>query len=242
MDKTDVSIATISWARDADEDKLLRDSLEILSGMNIPVFVCDGGSGSDFLQFLENLPGVTLVPQQGRGLWNQVKRSLAAAYASGSEYLLYTEPDKQNFFRQGLAGFLEQLEVIDQAGILLATRTENAFATFPVFQHTSETAINYCCAEITGAPVDYTYGPFLLQRKLVSYLQIVEEEIGWGWRPYAFGMAHRLGYRISTYEGDFECPVEQRHDDLKERIYRMRQLSQSINGLVLSTSINIDKV
>jgi hypothetical protein len=242
MEISNLSVATMSWARDEAEENLLRRALEKLAGMNLKVFVCDGGSGGDFIEFLENLPGVTLVPQQGRGLWNQVKSSLAAAYTSGSEYILYTEPDKLDFFQQGLPGLLEETAAADQAGILLATRTDRAFATFPVLQHTSETTINYCCSEITGTRADYTYGPFLMTRKLVPYLQILQEEIGWGWRPFAFGMAFRLGYRTYTYEGEFECPLDQRADDLKERIYRMRQLSESIRGLVLSTNIDISKV
>ena len=92
-----------------------------------------------------------------------------------------------------------------------------------------------------GKAIDYTYGPFLLNRKLAPYLYLVQEDIGWGWRPYAFGLAHRLGYQVNYQEGDFYCPEDQREDNPAERIYRMRQLSQNIQGLVFSTSVAVDK-
>jgi hypothetical protein len=239
MDKSDISIATITWARSAGEENLLRESLTQLAALAIPVFVTDGGSGDYFLDFLRRFPHFKVLNTPGRGVWAQAKNSILAVHATASPYILYTEPDKLNFFRDALPSFLAAVPNGDQAGVVVAARSASGFATFPAFQQTTETTINRCCAEIIGKAIDYTYGPFLLTRSLAPYLNLVQEDIGWGWRPYIFGLAHRFGYQVSHFEGNFACPPDQRTDDLPERIYRMRQLSQNIQGLVLSTSIKV---
>jgi hypothetical protein len=73
-------------------------------------------------------------------------------------------------------------------------------------------------------------------------MERVEHNMGWGWRPYAFGIATRLGYRIETFTGEFFCPPGQQEDNPKERLYRMRQLSESIEGIILSANISLDAV
>lgn len=121
---------------------------------------------------------------------------------------------------------------------MLASRSGAGFKTFPEFQRGTEEAINRCCAEVVGRPFDFSYGPFLLNRALVPPLLEAPGGLGWGWRPYAFGAASRLGYRVESVEGELHCPPEQREDSPRERLYRMRQLSQSVEGLLLSTKVD----
>jgi hypothetical protein len=90
-----------------------------------------------------------------------------------------------------------------------------------------------------GDGFDYTYGPFLLNQKLVAYLDKINEDIGWGWRPFVFTMAKRLELNVKAYAGDFSCPADQRDDDQKERVYRMRQLEQNIRGIVLAANASL---
>ena len=240
MNNTNVSIATITWARDEGEENLLRESLEKLAKLPITVFITDGGSRPDFLDFLRGFPNFVLVENKGRGLWPQAKNSLLEAYASGVEFIFYTEPDKRDFFHNTLPGIMEQFERDEKSGIMIMTRSVKSFATFPSFQRMTETTINNCCAEIIGNPLDYTYGPFIMNRKLIPHLERLKDDIGWGWRPYSFCVAHRLGFSIRAFEGDFYCPVDQQQDDPTERIYRMRQLNQNIEGIVLSTSVSLE--
>ena len=240
MDKKDFSIATITWARDAREEELLRESLEQLATLDIPVFITDGGSGARFLNFLERFPQFKVLTAKEKGVWAQARTSMSVAYEANTRYILYTEPDKRDFFRNALSRLLSSAPTDDQVGVVLASRSAAGFATFPAFQQTTETTINHCCSEVIGKAVDYTYGPFLLNRRLVPYLNLVQEDIGWGWRPYTFGLAHRLGYQVTHLEDDFTCPEDQREDNPAERLYRMRQLSQNIQGLVLSTSVAVE--
>ncbi len=239
MNKNRICIATITWARTSEEELLLRESLQQLAALKIPVFIADGGSGADFLSFLSSFSNFYIVHPIGKGVWAQAKASVQAAYNSGADFIFYTEPDKGDFFDRLASDFILNAPCNVLTGIVLASRSEAGFATFPAFQIKTETTINDCCAEIIGADCDYTYGPFLVNRQLVPYLQFVKDNIGWGWRPYLFGIAKRLGYNVVSIVDDFECPISQREDNMHERIHRMRQLSQNIDGLVLSTTITL---
>ncbi|QHT70023.1 hypothetical protein GXP67_26945 [Rhodocytophaga rosea] len=240
MNQPNLVIATITLARNATEEKLLIESLTQLARLNIQVFITDGGSSGSFLQFLRSVPHFFLSTAQVKGVWAQAKNSLLEASQADSDFILYTEPDKLLFFTQFLPTFITQPLHKEHTGVILASRSESGFATFPAFQQMSERAINNCCKEIIKLACDYTYGPFILNKKAVPYLHRVQEDIGWGFRPYLFGIARRLTLSIESYEGDFTCPDEQTTDSATERIYRMRQLSQNIQGLVLSTSVSVD--
>lgn len=239
MDKNNLSIATITWARDDKEENLLRQSLQQLANLQIPVYITDGGSNPDFLNFIGCFPHFHLLEAKNKGVWAQAKNSLLEASRSGSEFILYTESDKYDFFSRFLPGMLQDISVNSQSGIILASRSAGGFATFPPFQKMTETTINNCCAEVIGKPLDYTYGPFVLNSKLVPYLELVMDDIGWGWRPYTFIVASRLGFDVGAYVTDFCCPGDQRDDDHKERVYRMRQLEQNIRGIVLAAGIEL---
>ena len=236
MDNSDVLIATMTWARDAQEERLLRESLGQLAELDVSTFVTDGGSSKPFIDFLHGLSPFNVFAAGAPGVWPQARRSIQAADEAGARFILYTEPDKREFFQDGLQEFITGAPGDDTVGIVLASRSAPSFATFPAFQQYTEAAINRCCAEVVGQDADFTYGPFLLNRGLVPHLSGAAADLGWGWRPYAFGMAHRLGYRICYSEMDLPCPAQQRGDSRAERVYRMKQLSQSIHGLVVSTT------
>jgi hypothetical protein len=237
LHKNKLSVAIITWARDAEEETLLRSALSRLALMQMPVFVTDGGSGESFIEFLYSLPNFTVVQPLGKGLWNQVNSSLNATLSNSTTHVLYTEPDKLDFLTNRLENFVEEAD--EAMGIVLASRTEEAFASYPVFQQTTETSINFCCAEVIQQPFDFTYGPFILNSKLIPFFKDLPADIDWGWRPFAFCIARRLGYAIQEIKRDNYCPFDQRQDSPKERIYRMKQLHQNIEGVVLSTLVEV---
>ena len=239
MDKKTLSIATITWARDEAEEMLLRESLQQLAALEIPVFITDGGSRQEFLDFLQGYPHFNVFKADAKGLWAQAKSSLEQAHNSGSAFILYTEPDKYNFFKKLLTRMLDEVAVEESTGIIMAARSASGFSTFPAFQRMTETTINNCCAEVVGTTMDYTYGPFLLNSKLVPLMKQAKEDVGWGWRPYAFIIASRMSYKVEAYVDDFSCPPEQRVDHPSERIYRMRQLNQNIDGILLAAEVNL---
>ena len=83
MDLREVAVATMTWARDASEERLLRETLPELSALGAPVFVTDGGSGAALLDFMRGLPNFS-VSGGGAGVWRQARASVrAAAGAAG---------------------------------------------------------------------------------------------------------------------------------------------------------------
>src|SRR5215213_6029001 len=167
MNYKEVAVATLTWARDAAEERLLRESLTFLAALNVPAFVADGGSGRSFLDSLHAVPHFRVFEAGAPGVWPQARTSLrAAADTTDAGFILYTEPDKRDFFRDGLREFISEAPSGEEVGVVLASRSAESFATFPEFQRHTETAINRCCAELLGVEVDFTYGPFLLNRAL----------------------------------------------------------------------------
>lgn len=230
----------MTWARDAAEEGLLREALGRLADLRLRVHVTDGGSGEGFVGFLRGLPGFEVFEAGRPGVWPQARRSIQAAAEAGARFVLYTEPDKRDFFGGALGDFIREAPEGERVGVVLASRDAESYSTFPEFQRHTEDAINHCCAELVGARFDFTYGPFLLNSSLVPRLAGLPDDIGWGWRPYAFATARRLGYRVESLTKDLPCPPEQRTDDPRERLYRMRQLGQSIQGLLLSAASATD--
>ena len=231
MDRNSLAIATITWARDEKEEQGLMQSLSQLAQTGLPVFITDAGSSGSFLQFVETNKQFSLT-KNIKGVWPQAKNSLLAA--SQKPFIFYTEPDKTDFFTNDLGSFLDQVYADQNTGVVLASRSGKAFHSFPAFQQITETTINRCCAEVIGKSMDYVYGPFLMNASLMPQVQYLPDNTGWGWRPFVFNTARRLGYRVENYQGDFFCPPQQQTEDRAERIYRMKQMVQNIEGLILS--------
>jgi hypothetical protein len=236
MKTNELGIATIAWARNDEEEKILYASLKQLAALNMPVYITDGGSSDRFVEFLRSFPH--FVVRQAKGLWPQASLSITTAIEYGAQFIFYTEPDKFEFFSTHLKQMLDGIEK-ENAGVVLASRSEKGFLSFPSFQQMTETAINNCCKEVIGKEMDYCYGPFLFHSKLAPYLKSLDTNIGWGWRPFLFAIAHRLGFAVKNYEGDFVCPADQQQDNETERIYRMKQLTQNINGLIQAATMEL---
>jgi len=231
----DVSVATISWARNDAEEKVLEISLKQLAQLGLHVFIADGGSSQKFLQFLYSFSNFTVL--HASGLWPQAKASITPA-ANETKFVLYTEPDKLEFFSKHLHVMLKEPRA-ENTGVILASRSPKGFSTFPVFQQLTENTINQCCKEVIKKDIDYCYGPFLFNSRLIPFVNSVNSDCGWGWRPFLFTIAHRLGFSVETYQNDFNCPADQRNDHEAERIYRMKQLTQNLNGLIDATAVDL---
>src|SRR4051812_45657080 len=196
MRAEDVAVATMTWARSPSEEIVLRRSLQRLSGVGLPVAVADTGSNSAFTAFLSTLPGFRVVTPNERGLVAQVQTALARAATFDRRFILYTEPDKDLFFEQQLADFVDRAPAASNAPIVLAARSAKALSTFPPMQRYAEGVINHLVGEALGVCGDYSYGPFLMARDLVPQVAAIERSLGWGWRHAAFLYAAQHGSSI----------------------------------------------
>jgi len=234
-----VAIATVTLARDAGEEDLLRRALPSLARHAVQVCVSDGGSGNAFTEFLSGLENVEVIAPGRPGLVGQVLAAVEAAAAASSGYVLYTESDKAAFFDDGLEAVMQRAASLPEPALVLAARNERSFGTFPPLQRHTERTINELCGESFGAPGDYSYGPFVMHRSLAPWVRRVPADLGWGWRHFIFAVAHRLGQRILHVEGDHACPEDQRAEDDRERLHRLKQLDQNISGLQAGLAVQL---
>jgi hypothetical protein len=233
-----IAAATMTRAVTPGEAALLERSLRRLAHGRM-VAAADGGSSGEFLAALDAIPGVTRVGSHGAGLVAQIKGSLEFALKTDAASILYTEPDKEDFFARGLDAFLRAASGVEGGGVVLAARSAASYASFPEMQRYTETVINTLCGHYTGVPGDYSYGPFLIGRRLIPHVLSITEDVGWGWRPFVFTLAARLGLGVTLIEGDYPCPPDQRGEDAGERLHRIRQLQQNLRGLILSQSVTV---
>ena len=185
------------------------------------------------------MPRLTLVQPEGPGLIAQVKASVAAAARSNRRFVLYAESDKLMFFDRKLKRFLLEAPESDDVGVVISARNEESLATFPRTQRVTEAAINALTGDFVGLAGDYSYGPFLMNRRLAAHLDVLAPEIGWGWRHYLFAATARLGLRVAHVVDDLPCPEDQRVEDAQERAHRLKQLTQNVNGLLLGMTARL---
>ncbi len=207
------------------------DALNELCKLGFPVFVADAGSVPKFLNAVADLPGVQL-RVEGKNLVQQVKGSIQRAITAGHRFILYTEPDKKEFFEHGAAAFIAEA-MAKKAAVCMAARDEQSFATFPEGQRSTEAAFNSLASFFLGSLPDQLYGPLVFDARAVSaFIAHAPDELGWGWRTYVIARAVRAQLTVIGHVGGFPCPHSQRmEDDEGSRQYRLHQLSQNIDGL-----------
>jgi hypothetical protein len=240
MTAQDIVVATMTWARDEAEARTLHAALESLGSHGLGVVATDGGSSEGFLERLTGIPGFVLCRSSAPGLVRQIKSSIAAALDAGAEAVLYTEPDKDWFFRHGVSRLVERWRLAAQPSLVLAARSPASFATFPPFQRRTEGLVNDLCERLIGRRGDYSYGPFLMDRALAARVLTMPDDLGWGWRTCLFGLAARLGYSLSWYTGDLPCPEDQRSEGFGDQLHRLKQLDENGNGLLWAAVSPLD--
>jgi hypothetical protein len=231
VNPSDIAVATITRVRGLDDERAVKQSLATLVATGIPVAASDGGSPKRFVDWLRRLPNLTLA-KRGDTLVRQVRASLVEAHQTGRPFILYTEADKRDFFAGGLAEFIARASIAGSIGIQLAARSESAFTTFPPYQRLAEASASELCRRTIGANTDYFYGPFLVRRELARLVFSASDDLGWGWRPFLFVAASRLGHRIVGIRGDYNCPHDQRREQDRDKEHRLRQFTDNVRGLL----------
>jgi hypothetical protein len=227
-----LAVVTMTWVRTAEEERRLSRAIDVLASYGHPVVVADRGTSESFTRLLEDRDGVQRVAVSKPGLVPQIKAAVERARRLEPDWLLYVEPDKEQFFHERLPGFLQRALSHDDAALVLAARSPASFATFPPMQRQTEHAFNTLCAHVTGVHGDYLYGPFVMRTTVAAHLHAVSDTLGWGWRPALFMTARRQGHRLLHDVDEHPCPDDQRTEDESDRAHRLRQLSQNVLGLV----------
>ena len=235
-----IVIPTLS--RSQEEAVLLGSSVEMLARHGSPIFAGDGGSHRELIRKLQSLvAGLHRFDRDKKPtLVRQIKEAMALAMKANPAAILYTEPDKKEFFEAGLAEFVNFARTCPDAGIVMASRDESSFATFPSAQRLPESLANQLLAETFGINADFLYGPLVLNIRLLSHLEDIPDDLGWGWRICLMAIAAKSGMRLIPYSGRFVCPIEQRAETgEKNRIYRLEQMAQNVRGLAIGMAYRL---
>ncbi len=235
-----LAIVIPTLSRSPKESVLLGTSVGVLARHKLPIFAADGGSHDDLIVKLQTVvAGLHRFHRdQKPTLVQQIKSAMALTMKTNPAAILYTEPDKKDFFEAGLAEFVNFARKHPDAGVVMASRDDSSFATFPSAQRLTEGLGNQLLAEMFGVKADFFYGPLVLNTQLLSYLPHIPDDLGWGWRIYLVAIAAKSGMRLIPYSGSFGCPVDQRAEtDEQSRIYRLEQIAQNLRGLAIGMAL-----
>jgi hypothetical protein len=229
-----ITVATMTWVRDAEEQDRVQAGLASLARrFRVVAANREADAIPDALHEVAALPNLTVIPAPQPGLVSQVRTAFAEAAGHGADWILYTEPDKVEFFQDHLDAFLERaaMDAAPDTAVVVAGRSPARFAALPLVQREAEALINTWTGRFTEQPGDYSYGPFLLAAACAHWVQTATDDIGWGWRHYMFGLCRRHARQIVHVQGDYPSPpatVEPSREDL----LRQRQLAENIRGLL----------
>ena len=237
MDQSAIVAATITWARNDSEEQLLLRSIKVLAQeKEIPTIITDATSAENFRAHLGRVPNCRVTAAHIPDVWAQTKSSLMTACSTKAKFILYTESDKELFFSGALQTFITAAP--DTAALVFPARSTPSLRTFPESQIYTEGVINELCSWFVGVHADFSYGPILINRRLIPYLSLLPDDVGWGWRFFLYGIAARLGLELFPIVDDLVCPDEQRANTRAEQLHRMKQLQQNIQGLLHSQVVS----
>jgi hypothetical protein len=232
-----LAIATMTLDKKGDAS-LMREALSVLARKKYPVYVADGGSSPEFLADIGKM-GFNIA--HASGLTPQFKNAITRASKSSHDCaVLYTEPDKLDWFNKGfdeaVANYLASESYLEgKRAFVAVSRTPEQFATFPEHQRFWETRFSDIVEAKIGIRGDWLYGPKFITPEIAAEFRHVNEDFGWGGLTFLLARAHKLGYPIYGINNAASCPVAQRNED--NAAYRERQFLGNIKGFEFGLSI-----
>ena len=224
----DLEIATMTLDKKGDAE-LMKSSLEVLSNFRYSVHVADGGSSPKFVDALKKMGHKV---EYAQGLTAQHKNSISRA-SDKSPFVLYTEPDKHDWFVNGFEESVDTYFKRDKgSGLLLVARTPEQLKTFPPHQQEWEGKLaKEIITPKTGVNGDFTYGPRFFPSELGIQVKDVKDAQGWETITFLVGRAYKMGLPINMLYTAAECPLDQRGEDNAK--YRQFQFNCNKKGFEL---------
>ena len=229
MKKDNLAIATMTYDKKGDPELMLK-SMELLSQLPYKVYISDGGSSKDFTDSLKDM-GHNV--SSANGLNYQLQDSISKA-SDNAESVLYTEPDKYNWFKTGLKKTIEQY-YDGNKGFSAVGRTRSQNATFPSFQQKYEQEMNKIISWYTGVDGDFIYGPKIFPSSLGKQVKEINFDMGWGILMFLVGRADKMNLPLNILNTAVSCPLNQRSED--NELYRLKQYNDNMRGFLKGINI-----
>jgi len=221
-----IAIATMT-CENKGSFELMKASLEALSRLPYAVYIADGGSSREFVESLEKMGHS--VEQVLGDLTAQHKGAILRA-SDSHDFVLYTEPDKYDWFCQGLEETVE-LYMGGEQGFGVVSRNVEQLKTFPETQQKWERKMNDLITKRIGINGDFIYGPKLFPQLLGYSVRGIDRDMGWGTLMFLVAKAHKLGVPINNIYTAVSWPIGKRDIDNEE--YRMKQFNDNKAGFEL---------
>ena len=234
--KQQVVIATISWARNKKEEKIVLKALQELNKLGLPIVLTDE-SRSKFPIFNKARRLKNFRVFRANGLDAKVRKSLFEASHIG-QFIFYTESDKLNFIRNHMRLFLNKF-FKRPAGIWLPARLPMNFDKLPHYQKAMEYFLGDSFGALAGIErEDISYGPRIFPASLIKYLIAIKSKIGWGWQTYLLIIGQRLRLPIKIVKFNVYSPIDvQQNKELV--LFRIEQAIDELRGLQLGSKIKL---
>lgn len=223
----DLAIATMTFAKTKEEAELMESALKILADKGYSAYVADGASPVEGFARNIGLMGHQVV--EVRGLAPQQRDSISRA-SDKSPFVLYTEPDKYDWFVNGFERFVDAYSR-GKKGFAAVGRTPEQMKTFPPHQQYWENKMNSIIEYETGIKGDFIYGPKFFPSVLGNHVKDFKKGVGWQTVMFLPGRAYNLRMPIEIIETASECPINQRREDNAE--YREKQFEQNKLGFYI---------
>lgn len=234
--KNDIAIATLSWIRTPDESKVVLETIEYLSKLDVPLVIVDAGSPKEDGEKIKDMKNVIFFEDKN-DLTSQLILSHKEA-ANLADSIFYLHTDKLDFARSTASKMIETYRKLDKKGMLVPVRTKKSIATYLPYQRTAEEYLNYFVGDYVGIPGDYYAGPKIYPRSLVQYLDQMNEKIGWGIEAYFYVIAKRLGLSFDFLPFFMRAPIDV-DDEEKTKIYRLQIVEWQINGFIQAQKVKL---
>ena len=235
-------IATVSYDRN---DSSLRDrmiqSFQEWKALGMDVVTSDSGSSEEFVKKIKDM-GIEVLRRPDGFVGTGIKQSIQKAVELGADKIVYTESDKSRKY-----GFTKEIKTclskLEEADIVIPSRTALAFATYPhVRQWTETNIINFFYGkllyDLAGSEVkDYSYGPRVFRKEVAPFF-VKSPYIDWAasFEPL-INMAHdgaKKGKKrkITEVKVDAEYPVGTDALDAQATAYRVEQSHQIMQPII----------
>lgn len=234
--KSDICIVSVSWIRTPEERSIVLETIHHLSNLKVPVVIVDGGSTEEDKQTISRLPNIRLL-ETDKGLTDQ----LLLSYSEGSKLadsLFYLHTDKLGFVKSTVPLMIDAYHKVSMPHLLIPSRDKTTMKKYPPYQRTQEEFLNFFMSDYIGIKEDYYAGPKIFPSSLVSYLDHLHEDIGWGIEAYFYVIAHRLKIPFKFFPFGMEPPVDVDNEE-KTKLYRLKITKWQIEGFITGRKVNL---
>lgn len=231
----DIVLVGGSWIRTEEEKELVLETIQTLSSCGTPVVIVDRGSPEEAKERIRSFPNVHFFESTEETTIGQIIRANKEAAKLG-KYLFYTQTDKYDFVKTDVLRIMHFYSSLEEKGFCIPSRTKESMQTYPEYQKTQEAFLNFFISDYVGIKDDYFAGPKIYPAKLVSYMDHIRGEIGWGVEAYLYVLGKRLGLPFDFVPVMINSPKDIESSE-KTKLYRLEITNWQIDGFMQATSL-----